>query len=283
MIENVEQNKSKEQNLLNQLLPFSLERITQKLARSTIQFFAYKSGTKIPVGSGSGVLIKRDSDHFIFTSAHVIADGKIDSIFINLKGQRSLNLNCPYLCTEMPSTGKRDDDLMDVGILFLRADQVEEITNIGGYFTDSSFIKLNHCQDKKDSILTLGFPANKLKLDFPGNSMQQSYMAYPNNPAITYKSKNGRVTSENHVLIPYERKNLKSLYSTDRIMGPYPHGMSGGGMWLLKEVKPLLYSANLVGIVNEINYKRSYFIGTKIDFHVQSLNTYYDQLKDRFN
>ncbi len=265
----------------NHLSTLAFELANRKIQKSTIQFFHFKAGTKdIPEGDGSGVLVKHRNEYFIFTNAHVIGDGNLDKIFINLRGDKSLNLNSAYVHTIMPESGKREDDKFDVGIVLLREHQVKAIKEIGYTFIDYGKVLVDYEIDKDNFVTCLGYPASQVKIDFSENSMDQTYMAFSNKPRLNKREGFKKFTSENHILVPYPKNNLVSISSEERKTGPLPYGMSGGGMWLIVETrKRFIYDAKLLGIMMEYDSRRSYIIGTKINAFTQSLDRYFDELK----
>lgn len=255
-----------------------LEYAGSQLARSTVQFLYYPKKNKIPVGAGSGVLIRDRNNFFIYTAAHVISEGMISNLFINLHGRESLSLSMPYLVTSLPDGKNRKDDQYDVGALLLRDEDVQKLLTLNCIFIGQDTLLTGYEAHKDDHVICLGYPSTKLKLNIAENTMTQQYFIFPTNPVISLKEKANRLSSKDHILIPYNRRKLTPLFSNQKIMGPDPHGMSGGGVWLIR-IGEKKMDAYLIGIMIEID-QRSYMVGTKIKFFVDSVKTYLSELME---
>ena len=229
-----------------------------------------------PMVVGSSVLGKLNGIFFLITAAHVI-DRFIDRHPSILAPDRCGFLRIQDLESKMSS------DNLDLYIAQLDGDHLEE-TLKWRQFIDLSV--LNRNPEPTDisvgaSIGFVGYPASKNSLpdpvaSSPVISQPKGYLitcehAQPGRPS--YCDRNSTV----HVVADFSRRKYQKADET-HVHAPEPHGMSGGGAWLLcgdDRDDMTISHYHLVGIGIEYEENRHSLVATRLEHVFSALKVHW--------
>jgi hypothetical protein len=248
--------------------------VARLIARSTCQLFNFKIGTaEFPDPNGCSILFQFNGKYFCISNAHVLADNNLGKTFFLLGSGKTSNLGGHFLNTSLPTSGNRQDDTIDIAIIYLEKETIEALLKRGYQFLNIDEIKTGYNSIESDSVLVIGYPASQTKIDVKNKNVISKPFFLSANPFTKnlYKIKYPR---DFHIIVSYPRKKIKHpILGVKR--GPYPRGMSGCGFWHL-EKKEGKYYAYLVGILSEYHQNRSLLIGTKIDIFIDTIKQLID-------
>lgn len=233
----------------------SIEGIAKKARKYTCQLFKHdKHG--IIQAFGSGVFFQFNENYFLFSASHVLIDSA--DIYIATE-EKMIKLNGDMLRSligEERSVGVNTFDI-DHGVVRLMREEVEEI--IKSYcFLLLEDIVLNNIPQRRDEYFIFGYPKTRTKSNYNNKSEIISSPLYFLSREVeneVYKRK--KIDERGQLLIEYPKK-MHSIASGQRMKLPAVEGMSGCGLWRLREIYDDGSSGNIVrlaGIVSEYNVK----------------------------
>lgn len=178
---------------------------------------------------GSGFLLQISDHHFLVSAAHVF-DHLKDGVFLLAEGREQDALSNPVQATALPASGKRADDVIDIGFIQLTSDEVNALGREN--FLARHHIAPRDAQAGAGTYLILGYPEKQQKRDHRDHRylISQTYYWAPEAKDASYhRTKLERGT---HILINYD---------PNRVVGPKGvggspsfYGMSGSATWRLR-------------------------------------------------
>lgn len=239
----------------------------KKILKYTCLFFYTKEGTtELPIPNGSGVLIKQDDNHYLFSNAHVLADKHLANTFIMLGNGETMTIGGQYFYTQAPN-GKRDDDPIDATIVYLSKESIEGIKRAGYDFLDISNVLTNYSISEKDDILVAGYPSAAVKIKNQSKKLVVEPLIFKTRLSLTDLSRLD-FHKDFHFVAKYSKNNLFDILTGKKKVGAMPHGLSGSGLWLLKNNSSGNYSPLLIGIFSLYLQDRALLVSTKVDIFI---------------
>lgn len=226
---------------------------------------------------GSAVLLKISNDHFLITAAHVTDEQRAAPRPTDLKivgKNRLLAISGGIITSNLPASGNRAEDTIDISILPLTTEMVNELS----YF---NFLTIGQVDpsDKpyKQSLYTFtGYPAAKQAPPHAGKLTIEP-VRFTSTPIPPDEYPKGYSLGP-HMAIAYDKKKM---ISRDGKLQPPPSvkGMSGGGVFRLGTFHQIINGTNaetLVGI--GIEAKPRCLIGTAISFPLEMIRANFPAL-----
>jgi hypothetical protein len=205
---------------------------------------------------GSGVLTKRNAEHFLVTAAHVLDHNQHTALYIPAQ-KKLLKLEGSGLVTSAPN-GKRENDRVDFAVIKLTAGAVEALGAIR-YVTDSEFSKsINDLTGH--GLMLLGYPISKnKKIDHPRRLIHAKKRRYAGTALKDDRfAKKLGISGDDHLFVRYEK--LSKLESGETVNSFHPQGMSGGALIDLGNTASLIVQ----GALPKGNFR---VVGIFIEYH----------------
>ncbi len=228
---------------------------------------------------GSSVMVQVDQDTFLFTAAHVLDEGAHTPLFI---GDTSglVGLDGEQTTTILPSSGKREEDKIDVGLVKLSASAREQLTDIAALAV--SELDANettvHTTPLRTHYLVMGFPASKANPFHSGHSVAAGTFIYTATPAAREIYKKLSFAEETHVIVDFDKNRTMNMRG--QLVAPDPKGVSGGGIWTLGESFDITAQhLKLIAIGIEWPRKQAkVLVGTRVPLFFEALRKKYPDL-----
>ncbi|MAC95012.1 MAG: hypothetical protein CMC96_05890 [Flavobacteriales bacterium] len=232
--------------------------------RSTICFFR-DDEKKLVAPAGSGLFLKIHDSYYVATAAHVIAE-HYNKTFVILD-DKELVLGGRLVSSELPISGSRDDDKIDISILKL------DTTSAKGLLTrfkpiELSEIQTDHNLNETSTYFSVGYPLTRTEKIWQKNEIKSIGHSYQTVPNINFNFDKFGFSNKSTIALEYDQlvtnaKNPHPHYSPDLT------GISGSGIWYFTGIN----LKHLVGVtierVNEVDFKC--LIATKIDVVVKMI------------
>lgn len=239
------------------------EQLFKEMAKTTILFLIVED-VKSPKALGTGVLVRVDSDYYIWTAAHVI-DKNIRDIAIPIGGS---NVTYPGGKWIKNKSENRSSDDIDIAILKLNTETAKTLSK---YYTflDKSKILLNHKVEELPLYSINGFPAKRNKKEYNEDKINLNIFCHSTS-GITNPNEYAdlNVDLNKSILLNYNKtqymSELKATHNSIAL-----NGMSGCGLWYYKFTPSGGLDYFLVGIFNERTLKNNQrLIATRNDIYI---------------
>lgn len=260
----------------------SLVQIARKIAKSTCQLYLYREDRiSVPRPHGCCVLIKFNNKFYCVSNAHVLGDKFMGKAFVltsknHLNGKsKTTTIGGQYYFTKLPSSGKREDDTIDMAVVQLTSDCTNDLIERGYLFIEASNIETDYSPVKENKLLIAGYPGTSTKV----NTYLRNIIAKPFyllTAPYFGDLKHLGFTKEFHTTAKYSKGKIFNPKSGEIKKGPLPHGISGSGLWHISKDENGNQKPFLVGILSTYIQNRSIVISTKIELFV-------DLIKQRFD
>jgi len=227
---------------------------------------------------GSGVLVRIEENAFLITAAHVLDEQQRVRTNIEVPGRNALlPLGGQALKTPLPSSGRREEDLIDIGILPLQRDAVDEL------LAHFNFLDVQQL-DPSD------VPGTQTLYTFVGYASSQHEgprwgvltiepVRYTSGPLPPDRYPKG-FQLETHASIDFDAKRM--VARTERVQTPPdPHGVSGGGVFRVGTWDEIIAGTNseqLVGIAIEMRKQEGCLLGTRIAIPLEMIRAQFPRL-----
>lgn len=213
---------------------------------------------------GSGVLIEHNGNHYLASAGHILKDVAdpnahygvftCDKEFLEPGEAKFVN----------PTSGYRDDDMIDVGVWRIPSEFVQDIEKSHA-FLSSSLILRNHREIPHYNYLCVGYPATKIDVDSKRRVVVESpFKLCTRGVSDTAEGKNAIHNPDYNYLLEFHRDKFRNADGA-RYIAPIPKGISGGGVWYFdKDARP-----RLAGILIEWKMPEErlpMLMATRIDF-----------------
>ncbi|WP_452231673.1 hypothetical protein [Lacinutrix sp. MEBiC02595] len=259
-------------NDLEELFFNKQESLIKEMVKTTILFFIVDENKK-PNALGTGVLVKIESDYYIWTAAHVI-DNDIRNIAISISGNKAIYPGGVWIKNE---NNDRNNDDIDVAILKLNSETTKDL--IKHYtFLDEKKILFNHKVEELPLYSINGFPSKMNKPKYKEENINLNIFCHStsgiSNPD-EYTALQKDVNKS--ILLNYNKSQYlsKSKKTNNSIA---LNGMSGCGLWYYKFTPSGGLEYFLVGIFNERalkNHQR--LIASRTDIYIGAIRRKFNQ------
>jgi hypothetical protein len=240
----------------------------------TCQFLVEEKGQF--EGYGSGVFVKIDGHHFLFSAAHVLEEQPHSLIVPSGIGaggtilQGGININ--------KISGKRKDDRVDIGVFKLTD---ETIASLNGFydFLDADVLGINHDLELKEQYLTFGYPVSQTEPKYKTRKVVTKpfgFSTWPKAPDIyvTMNCKQGE-----NIIVHFDKHGFIHTATQEKLIAPDAYGMSGSGLWCVPEQSNdpgQKIKKKLVGILTEWwDEDKKIIISTRIDVATEVIRQAY--------
>lgn len=226
--------------------------------QSTICFFRNDDKT-IVAPAGSGVFIKHKEKYYVVTAAHVLAEYYNDTFVI--LDDKELIIGGRLFSSEMPKSGIRDDDKIDISILMVDNQSTKELLTRFKPI-ETSEIEFNHKLSNTATYFCVGFPLTKTEKIWGKNEIKSLGFTYQTEPVQDFNF-------QKFGFDPLQTIAIKFDGEVTNAKNPHPHlapditGISGSGLWHFYERD----KKSLIGIVIERIKETGHkgVLATKID------------------
>lgn len=258
-------------NNIEEIFNNKQELLFKEIAKTTILFLMVEN-TQNPKALATGVLVRINTDHYIWTAAHVI-DENISNIAISIGDNNVIYPGGKWIYNKCDNRSKDD---IDVAILKLNLETVKTLSN---YYTflDQDKILLNHKVEELPLYSINGFPAKKNTKKYNEDKIDLNIFCHSTS-GITNPDeyRNLNVDLNKSILVNYNKIQYESILKLKHNSIAL-NGMSGCGLWYYKFTPSGALDYFLVGIFNERNLKNKqrlistrneiYIYATKIKFN----------------
>lgn len=233
----------------------ALERRMDRVRETTAPLYRSVRGRLEALASA--VLLRVGDDHFALTAAHAVDGSKADQLFLGSQREPVL-LNGKKTTTQLPRSGSRLDDRLDVAVLSLTPE-------VAAQFAEKEFLAVAETMSDgplpvDDYYLLAGFPLSMQKVRQERGSID-AYL-YPlvalSLDAPVYSS--ASFTQETHLLLGFKKQDTWRR-DVGKKTAPNPTGMSGCGVWhLVGHESAVPEKPRLVAIATEWHTKAGKYI-----------------------
>ncbi|MDW9381939.1 hypothetical protein [Chryseobacterium sp. JV558] len=249
-------------------------RASQDAYKCTCHYLKIINGNPEP--HATGVLVKIDDCHFLFTAAHVSEDLQ-NEIVIGIEEKLTVKLGGEWTFNNLDKNQKRKDDKIDIAILKLDDESVDYIKRQYSFINQNQ-LGINHEIKNLPYYTAIGFPASKNRFNKYKGELKSSPFIYNTVPADEKKYKDLNCKEYENLILTYEKKRVIDNQTKRKITGPDPYGISGGGVWfvptqLVNETD--IVDKKLVSILTEWSSEKNIWISTRIDLFTEVIRQKY--------
>jgi hypothetical protein len=226
-----------------------------------------------PVSMGTGFLLNTGQDHVLVTAAHVL--DRLTSLphYFYVKQKVKRALNPPVLVSKLPPSGDRADDLVDVGVVFLRDEGLPPYRAVGRDSMPPNLITAYAMPRAGKKFAFVGYPSTKGKADRVALDVRSASYAYLSGPASTETYAKLGLDPRFHIVLPFSKRGVVDLNGKS-FNFPKPNGISGAPLWELQ--KPEAGGRKVVGVMIEHRRQQGVFIAADIAAVLLMLRDYYE-------
>lgn len=267
--------------MTNEEVTVFLQKITNDCAheveKSTVAFYGVQNS--VPKQYGTGFLLQIGDEKFIITAAHVIDFPIVHKIptFVgaSLNGATAIGIRSDaVLFSEMPKSGTRLDDPIDIAVVCLPADIAKEIIATGKSFLHLYDLDPMDDRDGCNFYLMLGFPCEWSRSDIANRFVYSTLWPFGTGIYGGERGKIQKYIDEIHIALDFNAVNTP----------PDPHGISGCAIWRTykKGVNPSDWTSEqkkLVGIEHTWFPSEKVLTGTQIRYVLQMLYREFPKLR----
>jgi hypothetical protein len=227
-----------------------------------------------PLIEGTGFFVAYSKRTFLVSAAHVLDRHLVEKqkLYIFPSDIPAIEIKGNGCLTVLPSSGKREDDLIDVGILeinpsVLIGPNIELILPFDALRAEKSNLG-------KKIFLTVGYPKTRINKKYYGkrlSPLQFSYWGLAANKDLYISTK---LDPAEHILIPFDRKNCSSV-DGHKGKTPDPDGISGSPVWLFVDSdNPEANKIETVaGVITELDRVNKCLVATTISPVLEMIST----------
>lgn len=246
-------------------------------------YWTLKTPTK-PEQIGSGVVVKIESEYFVFSASHIFDSiGTYQLLIGSGHGTMLSSLVGDRFSSTKGASGTHSDDPIDASVFHIKSKIPEELIRVALNIEDLDFSQ----PDKEGCVhMFAGFRSKKSRTI--GNQADAERECFP---TIEYKEKEYcklGLDFSRHIALAYEDK---VLINGNWQITPKPKGMSGGAIIKVDGVsfsRPITTSLKLKQLLSGITIaqrreksgKPGVLIGTRVNMHLTLIATYLPGLLD---
>jgi hypothetical protein len=225
---------------------------------------------------GSGVMIRICNRTFLLTAAHV-ADFKSEGAIMIPGRDGFMSPGGYYHTMNLPASGNRDDDKLDVAYVCLDndcADNLHSDCRILGHQDLSLEIE----PIRRGVYTFAGFPWRKGKVKDGAIETDFSTMSGSEVQKSEYEALG--LNRTHHIVIRFNRERSFSERYKRVVVSPLPSGMSGGGVyaWSEEALKARPVRLPLFGIANEFVPDKDLLVATRLHVYIRCILHSYPEL-----
>lgn len=234
-----------------------------------------------PIPIGTGTLLDFGRARFLVTAAHVHDEYTEHTVELYTVGDGVLlQLPQPFQKTNLPASGKRDDDRLDFAFVRLEDSFADKIAK-DRFFLPFSLVDANDCLGVGVRYMFTGFPANRDESQFGLKKVRPHRFSFTGGTVTPKRMQELRISPATHIAISFDREQAFDENDVPACF-PLPGGMSGGAVWRgdgdfrlwLKETP-----VRLVGIGIENPSTDGVMIGVRIHLVLLAIAKIYPDLK----
>jgi hypothetical protein len=210
----------------------AIARLANVLARSILPLFAETPSGK-PKLVGSSFLVSSGTDSYLVSAAHVFDELKAGhELFFYIEPQTKRKLSGSLLLTKPLEGNNRKRDRLDVGVLRLEGPGLPPYPKVEKYPLTIGALMPNALPREGKQYLLVGFPESKSRANPIARQVVSEVYSFRNVSAPPQKYADLGVSTQNHVVLSFDRKRTVGPDSQIRAF-PEPSGVSGSPVWLL--------------------------------------------------
>jgi hypothetical protein len=243
----------------------------EDVGRYVVPIFADLNGA--PVSMGTGFLLNTGQDHVLVTAAHVL--DRLTSLphYFYVEQNVKRALNPPVLVSKLPPSGDRDDDLVDVGVVFLRDEGLPPYRAVARDSMPPNLITPYAMPRAGKKFAFVGYPSTKGKADRVALDVHSASYAYLSGPAPAETYAKLGLDPRFHIVLPFSKRGVVDLNGRS-FNFPKPNGISGAPLWELQ--KPEAGGRKVAGVMIEHRRRQGVFIAADIAAVLLMLRDYYE-------
>lgn len=235
-------------------------------------------GSGNPQLTGTAILLNINNYYFLISAAHVLSDNGQNLFFPynkDLHGIGGINHS-----TSLTFLSSRDEDKIDISIFELDSNIRDKFLSEYKFFQLND-IELNHINKSNRVYFGMGFPGDITTVNTLTKKISENKYIFWSLEAEDEKYSFVDCKKHSHILVKF--MNNKYYYENTDKIAPSPFGMSGGGLWYMKNIiNPDIMNIDfkLVGI--QIEYHKWADVVVAIKFHLvtEALRILYKELND---
>lgn len=250
--------------------------LARSIAKSTCKLYIHrKDKPSVPQSLGTSLLVEFNKNYYCISNAHVLIDSDFGKAFVINKAAKSMTIGGHFFSTRMPESGKREDDTFDLSIVKFPDDSATWLKDSGYIFIGIDKINSAFSPTKKDFMLIVGYPSSTTKTIIREQKIITRPFYYVTN--LFEKKVTGlNFSNDHHIIVNYQRKKISNPNTKNVQTGPLPYGMSGGGLWQLRQKDDNDWEAFLVGVMFEYLKDQSAIVSTKIEIALEIIKQKFD-------
>jgi len=240
------------------------------ILESTCQLFLCSYGEKKP--HGCTVLFSYNSKFYCLSNSHVLDRIKYPEVFFLHNRIEPILLEGAIVFSERNLTSR--NDTYDIAVMEVTPQvKVKLLEN----YTFLEIGKMEHSVSMLENNLTMiaAYPEEKTNFNIVTNTLDFNPLVLRTVPFVKDCSNLGFPKSFHHV-VKYPKKSFIETSTKKTIIAPFPHGVSGSGLWLLTDESEFNYKPILIGILSEYRHNRSLIFSTKIDLYLSIIKQLFD-------
>jgi hypothetical protein len=178
---------------------------------------------------GSAILLDFGKARFLVTAAHVhdeYLENKV-ALYVGATGPL-LELPQPFQTT-VTTSGKRNDDRLDIAFVRLPDSLADEISK-GRFFLPFTLIDLNDRFKPQAQYMFTGFPASREKTDYGNRKIRPLRFSYTGKVIPPTQMPELGLFLDAHIAVEFDAQKIFDENNKPSSF-PSPKGMSGGAVW----------------------------------------------------
>jgi hypothetical protein len=245
----------------------------ERVADSAVPVYRYVArGT--PELIGSAVLLEICERRFLCTAAHVL-DAR-DGRDVHLPHGRTLQpFGAAVHITQMPASGRREDDKLDFAIVELEGDNFDRFSSYR--FITLAEIDQNEVPRAGRTYAFAGYPVSRNKSKRGTAGVREHVVHYTGGPLPQDRYDNEGLNLAPHLIVDF---NLKNMVEGQEIVQPiHPRGLSGGTVWRLGDLQEFEDHTNREGLVGiGMEFRDDALIAVRISVILEAIRGFFPDL-----
>jgi hypothetical protein len=242
---------------------------------SVCPIFCDKEGERL-YQIGSGVLIDFRSEVFLLTAAHVIDEAQNADLLIPHKDNQ---ITCIEGMCAFNTTASREEDFLDFAYFKLDRNFSSDLRYTFYPVPEDEF-GIQKVYNHEELFAFAGFPHRKSNV--AGQSASTEHFSYGTYHASPSEYEALDCKTDVNIVTKFNRKESIDLQTGQLQLPVFPHGISGGGIfvWPRNMQEFPLKNRKLVGIGHTWK-KEGYFIGTRLEMFLDAILINNPNLRDK--
>ncbi|MGN3705374.1 hypothetical protein [Achromobacter xylosoxidans] len=242
------------------------EAVKHNFERHSVTLLMWDLDADVPVKMGSATCIELRGVRYLLTAAHVLMDCDWE-----LRNPRAIGVvfredgaaNNAFVSRILAVGGKPQDSL-DIALLELSAEGADEIASAKEFLPEMRVLE-GGSADQSRLFAVFGAPKDWS----PGSRVKRTFTAGPMcYVTVSCAPFPSHLDPSQDIALEYEKSSNISPSQEGTVEAPDPHGVSGGGIWLISQSQEgVLWDPNgskLIGVQSRWNEKDGYVRGTQV-------------------